>query len=48
MFSVGFWELCLVFLIALIVINPKKYPSLLYNIGVTIRKCRQFCEQIFN
>ena len=33
MFGIGFWELILVLVVAIIVINPKDLPKILYNIG---------------
>ena len=38
MFGIGFWEIMLIVLIAVVVINPKDYPKLIYNAGAVYSK----------
>ncbi len=41
MFSIGFWELALIVVVAILVINPRDLPRILYNIGEAFGKLRQ-------
>ena len=42
MFDIGFWELVMVGVVALLVVGPKELPALAHNIGRGIGKLRGF------
>lgn len=44
MFDVGFWELALLGLIALIVVGPERLPSLAYRAGLWVRRARDLLQ----
>lgn len=41
MFDVGFFELCLLFLVALLVLGPDKLPRAARTVGALVRRARQ-------
>ncbi len=44
MFDIGFWEIALIGIIALIVVGPDEFPSLVRNVGRWINKIRNFIQ----
>lgn len=46
MFGLGFQELLIIFVVALIVIGPKKLPDLAKAIGKAVREFKQATEDI--
>lgn len=46
MFDVGFWELALVMLVALVVIGPERLPPLARTIGLWLGKGRQLVRSV--
>ena len=46
MFDIGFWELTVIAVIALIVVGPEDFPSLVRNISRGIAKVRQFVSAV--
>lgn len=46
MFDVGFWELGLIALVALLVIGPERLPSVARTAGAWIGKGRRFVSQV--
>jgi Sec-independent protein translocase protein TatA len=44
MIGIGFWEVILVLLVALVVINPKDLPKIIYNLGVMYSKLQQWVQ----
>ncbi len=46
MFGLGFQELLIIFVVALIVIGPKKLPDLARAIGKAVREFKQATEDI--
>lgn len=46
MFDVGFWELAMVLLVALVVIGPERLPPLARTIGLWLGKGRQFVRSV--
>lgn len=44
MFDVGFWELMLLGLIALIVVGPERLPALAYRAGLWVRRARDLLQ----
>ncbi len=42
MFDIGFWELTIIGLVALLVIGPEKLPKFAYDAGRVVRKLRGF------
>jgi sec-independent protein translocase protein TatB len=46
MFDIGFWELCLIAVVALIVFGPEKLPGAARSAGLWIRRARRFMATI--
>ncbi len=50
--GVGFWEIVLILIIALIVINPKKLPETTYVLGSVLnninKKIKDFKQVLYN
>jgi sec-independent protein translocase protein TatB len=46
MFDVGFWELCLVGLVSLLVIGPEKLPKVARVVGFWIGKTQQMVSSV--
>ena len=46
MFDIGFWELCLVGLISLLVIGPQQLPKIARIIGFWLSKINQLSTQV--
>lgn len=46
MFDVGFWELGLIALVALVVIGPERLPSVARTTGAWMGKLRRFVTQV--
>ncbi|MCK5525067.1 MAG: twin-arginine translocase subunit TatB [Thiomargarita sp.] len=46
MFDIGFWELCLIAVIALLVFGPEKLPGIARNAGLWIGKARRFITTV--
>lgn len=44
MFDIGFWELVIIALVALIIIGPEHLPKLAHDAGRLIRKARHFIQ----
>lgn len=45
MFDIGFWEIALIAVIALIVVGPEEFPALVRNIGGWLGKLRRFMSE---
>nr|VFJ67186.1 MAG: sec-independent protein translocase protein TatB [Candidatus Kentron sp. FW] len=48
MFDIGFWELTIIAIIALLVIGPDRLPAFARTAGLWLRKARQFLSGIKN
>ena len=46
MFDIGFWELSIIALVALIVIGPDKLPAVARNVGKWVGRTKRFVNQI--
>lgn len=46
--GVGLWEIIIILLVALLVINPKDLPKIAYYIGAFIAKCSKFFQNLKN
>ncbi len=46
MFDIGFWELCLIAVIALLVFGPEKLPSAARSAGLWIGKARRIISSV--
>ncbi|MBL1142248.1 MAG: twin-arginine translocase subunit TatB [Proteobacteria bacterium] len=44
MFDIGFWELVIIALVALIIIGPERLPKFAHDAGRFIRKVRHFIQ----
>ena len=45
MFDIGFWELAIIAIVALLVVGPERLPGLLKDIGRWTRAVRRFITQ---
>lgn len=46
MFDIGFWEILLIGVVALLVVGPKEFPSLIRNIARGLGKMRGFVSSV--
>lgn len=46
MFDVGFWELSLIFVVALIVLGPERLPRAARTVGLWVGKARQVLSSV--
>ncbi|MCF6236420.1 MAG: Sec-independent protein translocase protein TatB [Gammaproteobacteria bacterium] len=44
MFDIGFWEILLIGIVALLVVGPDQFPSLVRNVMEWVRKGRQMVQ----
>ena len=45
MFDIGFWEIALIAVVALLVVGPDEFPALVRNISAWIGKVRRFMSE---
>jgi len=48
MFDIGFWEIVVVAVVALLVVGPDEFPTLVRNIGGWLGKIRRFVSETKN
>lgn len=48
MFDIGFWELAIISIVALLVLGPEKMPGLIRDVSKWARKIRRFVSQTRN
>jgi sec-independent protein translocase protein TatB len=48
MFDIGFWEIVVVAVVALLVVGPDEFPTLVRNIGGWLGKLRRFVSETKN
>ncbi len=48
MFDIGFWELAIISIVALLVMGPEKLPGLIRDVSKWIRTIRRFVTQTRN
>ena len=46
MFDIGFWEITLIAVIALIVVGPDRFPGMVRTLGLWLGRARQFASNI--
>lgn len=46
MFDIGFWELSVIFVVALIVVGPERLPGLARTVGLWVGKARRFVASV--
>lgn len=46
MFDIGFFELCLLFLVALLVLGPDRLPRAARTVGALVRRARQMVSGV--
>ena len=46
MFDVGFWEVSLIFVVALLVVGPEKLPGLARTVGLYVGKARRYADHV--
>lgn len=46
MFGVGFWEVMLILIISIIILNPDDYYKLFYDIGNIIGKLKSYKKEL--
>ena len=46
MFDVGFWELALIAVIALLVVGPQRLPALARTVGLYVGKFRRYADHV--
>ncbi len=44
MFDIGFWEIALIAVVALLVVGPEEFPRLVRTIGAVLAKIRRFVQ----
>ena len=45
MFDIGFWEITVIAVVALLVVGPNELPALLRNVGSMVGKVRRFVRE---
>ena len=45
MFDIGFWELVIISIVALLVVGPERLPGLIRDVGRWVRAIRRFVVQ---
>ncbi len=45
MFDIGFWELVIISIVALLIVGPEKMPGLIRDVGRWVRSIRRFIVQ---
>lgn len=48
MFDIGFWEILVIAIVALLVVGPDEFPALIRTVGVWIGKVRRFMAETKN
>lgn len=48
MFDIGFWEIAVIAVVALLVVGPNEFPRLVHNVAVWIGKLRRFMSETKN
>jgi sec-independent protein translocase protein TatB len=46
MFEVGFWEIFLIFIVALVVVGPERLPGLVRTVGLWVGKARRIVTEV--
>ncbi|MDH5544067.1 MAG: Sec-independent protein translocase protein TatB [Gammaproteobacteria bacterium] len=46
MFDIGFWELCLIGVVALVVVGPERLPGLIKSTGYWLGRARQMAANV--
>ncbi len=46
MFDIGFWEIIVITVVALVVVGPDEFPSLVRSIGTGLGKARRFLSSV--
>ena len=46
MFDIGFWEILLIGVVALLVVGPKEFPSMIRNVAQGLGKMRGFISSV--
>lgn len=46
MFDIGFWELVVIFVMALLILGPKRMPAAVRSVSRTIKTVRQFAGNL--
>ncbi len=46
MFDIGFWELCLIGVVALLILGPERLPSVARTAGLWIGRARRFMADV--
>lgn len=45
MFDIGFWELVIISIVALLIVGPERMPGLIRDVGRWVRSIRRFIVQ---
>jgi sec-independent protein translocase protein TatB len=46
MFDIGFWEIAVVLVVALVVVGPERLPGLVRTVGYWLGRARRFVAQV--
>lgn len=46
MFDIGFWEIALIFIVALVVVGPERLPGLVRTVGLWVGKMRRIVSEV--
>lgn len=45
MFDIGFWELCLIAIVALLIVGPQRLPKVAYELGLWFGRLQRFVRR---
>ncbi|MDH5216513.1 MAG: Sec-independent protein translocase protein TatB [Gammaproteobacteria bacterium] len=48
MFDIGFWEICLIGIVALVVVGPDRFPGMIRSVGYWMGRFRQIASNVKN
>ena len=46
MFDIGFWEICLIGIVALVIVGPDRFPGMIRSVGYWMGRFRQIASNV--